>query len=221
MRHGFFVALEGPEGSGKTTQGRLLADALEDQGYTVLLTREPGGTQIGERLRDLLLGPSGCAMLPETEALLFAAARSQHVREVIVPALAAGNVVVCDRFTDSSLAYQGGGRGLDMAILRTVQCLATGGLVPDLRVLLDLPVELGLSRRHMGLEMTNHLDDADVSFHEKVRAKYHELVQEDPGAWRVVDAAKDVEVLGQEIAEAVLDRLANVGLESRAWLRSG
>ncbi|HEV2107088.1 MAG TPA: dTMP kinase [Thermomicrobiales bacterium] len=221
MKTGFFVALEGPEGSGKTTQGRLLAGALEDQGYTVLLTREPGGTQIGERLRDLLLGPSGRVMLAETEALLFAAARSQHVREAIAPALAAGKVVICDRFTDSSLAYQGGGRGLDMGALRTVQCFATGGLVPDLRVLLDLPVEIGLSRRHAGREVTNHLDHAEVSFHEKVRAKYHELVHEDPGAWCVVDATKDADVLCREIAEAVRDRMVNVGLERPARIRSG
>jgi dTMP kinase len=209
---GFFVAFEGPEGSGKTTQCRLLAARLKDQGYEVVVTREPGGTNIGERVRDLLLGAEGCAMLAETEALLFAAARSQHVRELIAPALARGSVVICDRFTDSSLAYQGGGRGLDMAALHAVQAFATGGLNPDFRVLLDLPVSVGLARRHAGAEGMNHLDFASVAFHERVRARYHDLVRDDPGSWCVLDAMQPVEILSKAIAEVVSDRMAISGL---------
>lgn len=153
-------------------------------------------------------------MLPETEALLFAAARSQHVRELIAPALARGSVVICDRFTDSSLAYQGGGRGLDMAELHAVQAFATGGLSPDVRVLLDLPVSVGLARRHAESEGTNHLDFASAAFHERVRARYHDLVRDDPGAWYVLDAMQPVEILSKAIAEMVSDRMAISGLTS-------
>nr|MBA2247684.1 dTMP kinase [Chloroflexia bacterium] len=145
---GAFIVLEGPEGGGKTVQARRLATTLERAGHRVVLTREPGGTAVGEAVRGILLGHHDYAILPETEALLMSAARAQHVREVIVPAQERGAVVVCDRYVDSTYAYQGGGRHLERNALATVQGFATGGIEPDLKLLLDLPVEIGLRRRH-------------------------------------------------------------------------
>ena len=205
---GIFVVLEGPEGAGKSTQAARLAEHLRGLGFDVVLTREPGGTAIGERIRALLLDPSACAMLAETEALLYAAARAQHVREVVGPALARGAVVVCDRYADSTLAYQGGGRGLPLDLLRDVQRLATGALEPDLRVLLDLPVEAGLARRFGAPESVNRLDAAGVAFHRRVRDAYLALVTRLPEAWVVVDAARPPAEVGTEVAEAVVRRLA-------------
>lgn len=207
MTIGYFIALEGADGSGKTTQSRLLATVLTDQGYDVVVTREPGGTRLGERIRELLLGADACAMLATTEALLFAAARAQHVHEVIRPALETGRIVVCDRFVDSSFAYQGGGRGLDMVGLRAVQSFAISGVEPDLRVFLDVPVEVGLRRRSAGVEPTNHLDDAGAAFHKRVRVMYRDLIEAKPADWLVVDARQDEETLGREIALAIGERL--------------
>ncbi|MGC8779620.1 MAG: dTMP kinase, partial [Anaerolineae bacterium] len=140
---GRFITFEGGEGSGKTTQVRLLADWLVGQGYDVLTTREPGGTRIGDRIRALLLDPAYTEMRPETEILLFSAARAQIVGQVIRPHLARGGVVLCDRFADSTLAYQGYGRQLDLDVLRKITTFATGNLIPDLTICLDLPVEVG------------------------------------------------------------------------------
>ncbi len=207
MAGGFFVALEGTDGAGKSTQVNRLVRALIDAGEEVIATREPGGTELGERIRELLLGENGYAILAPAEALLFAAARAQHVAEVINPALQDGKIVVCDRFVDSSLAYQGGGRGLNMPGLRAVQVFATGGLKPDLRVLLQIPVEIGLSRRSAAAGVVNHLDRAGVDFYERVQAVYAALVSEEPESWLVVDASGDSETVGYEIALAVVDRI--------------
>ncbi|MGI8643849.1 MAG: dTMP kinase [Thermomicrobiales bacterium] len=207
MENGYFIALEGPDGSGKTTQARLLSAALTSEGYEVVVTREPGGTPLAENIRGLLLTVRGYDMLAETEALLFAAARAQHVHEVIAPSVAAGRIVISDRFVDSSLAYQGGGRGLDMDGLRAVQAFATGGMEPDLRILLDLPVEVGLKRRYASTEAINRLDEAGIAFHTTVRDTYLQLVSQRPSAWLVVDACQEVDILGQEIALAVVKRL--------------
>lgn len=206
---GLFIVFEGPEGAGKSTQAGLLADALQARGVSVLLTREPGGTAIGEQLRRVLLDPNSCAMLAETEALLYAAARAQHVGEVLRPALGQGLVVVCDRFVDSSLAYQGGGRGLPMRPLKQIQQLATQGLAPDLRFLLDLPVPLGLSRRFAESAVVNRLDRADRSFHERVREEYLRLARADPAMWAVVDASNPPEVVAQRVFQVVQERLGD------------
>lgn len=184
---GRFVVLEGPEGAGKTSVARALAARLADTGREAVLTREPGGTVLGEQLRRVLLEAGGRAILPATEALLFAAARAQHVSEVIGPALARGAVVVCDRFVDSSLAYQAGGLGLPLSEVRAIQRLAVHEVRPDLRVLLDLPVADGLARRFDAGE-PNRVDLADLAFHERVRVAYHDLVRADPAGWVVVDA---------------------------------
>nr|MDQ3692002.1 dTMP kinase [Chloroflexota bacterium] len=166
-----------------------------------------GGTAISERVRTLILDPASYAMLPETEALLYAAARAQLVGERIRPALSAGTVVVCDRFVDSSLAYQAGGRGLAMADVWAIQQLATGGLQPDLRILLDLPVRIGLRRRLADHQQVNRLDTADIAFHERVRDCYWTLARQDPAGWIVLDANVPPERLAATIAAAVSDRL--------------
>ena len=209
MTPGFFIALEGLDGSGKTTQAALLASYLGDQGHQVVVTREPGGTLLGEEIRALLLGDQRYAMLPTTEALLFAAARAQHVAQVIAPAVAAGKIVISDRFADSSLAYQGGGQGLDMRGLEAVQAFALSGVEPDLRILLDLPVEVGLRRRFAGAEPTNRLDESGVAFYNRVRARYFQLVDDSPASWLVVDACRDPHELGQQIALTVASRLSS------------
>lgn len=204
---GIFLAFEGPEGSGKSTQARKLADRFRACGYDVVLTREPGGTPIGEQIRKIVLGEANCAMLAETEALLYSAARAQHVREVIQPALEQGKVVISDRYADSTLAYQGGGRGLPMDQLLAVQTLATGGLWPDLRLLLDLPVEIGLARRLMAEGEVNRLDRTEVAFHQRVRQAYLELAAANPEGWAIIDAEQEPERVAVLIAEAVTARL--------------
>ena len=177
---GLFIVFEGPEGAGKSTQARLLADRLVGDGWQVTLTREPGGTAVGEAVRRILLEANGYAMLAEAEALLYSAARAQHVGDVLRPALTRGTIVVCDRFVDSTLAYQGGGAGLPQDLLVAVQRLATGDLRPDLRLLLDVPVPLGLARRYAEVETVNRIDAAGAAFHERVRQAYLDLVAAEP-----------------------------------------
>jgi dTMP kinase len=204
---GVLIAFEGPEGSGKSTQARRLAERLSAAGVDVVLTREPGGTAIGEQIRAIVLDPANCAMLAETEALLYSAARAQHVGEVIRPALERGAVVVCDRYADSTLAYQGGGRGLAIDGLRAIQELATGGLEPSLRILLDLPVEVGLARRLGSGEEVNRLDLAEFEFHRRVRSAYRELAAADPGSWATIDADQPTEDVTEQIVRTVTQRV--------------
>jgi len=202
-----FVTVEGPEGAGKTTQLATVAETLRDLGDDVVVTREPGGTPVGEALRALVLGGGGAAVTARAEALLYAAARAQHVETLIRPALAGGRTVVCDRFTDSSIAYQGGGRGLDAIELITVQNFATGGLRPDLKLLLDLPVEVGLARRLRGGEEVNHVDREDLAFHRRVHAMYHRLVVDAPNEWVVIDASGVPSEVSAQIRQRLGERL--------------
>lgn len=194
-----FVTLEGPDGSGKTTQAHLLARWLQEQDHPVVLVREPGGTAIGERIRDVLHDPIHTGMAPWAEVFLYCAARAQLVAEVIRPALAAGQTVLCDRYADSTLAYQGYGRGLDLEALRMVLHLATGGLVPDLTFCLDIAPEEGLARRRTGGGEWNRLDRETVEFHRRVRAGYLELASREPQRWIVVDAARPVETVQADL----------------------
>lgn len=203
---GVFVVFEGPEGAGKSTQIRMLADRLSASGSDVCVTREPGGTAIGERIRDVLLAASSSAMSAEAEALLMSAARAQHVTEVIRPALARNEIVLCDRFVDSTLAYQGGGRGLSLDDLKSLQRFATGGLEPNLRILLDLPVEVGLQRRLGDKAAINRMDEEDIVFHRRVRLSYLALAQESD--WIVLDATGAPETIADDIHLAVLPLLA-------------
>ncbi len=202
-----FITLEGPDGSGKTTQSRLLAEWMQEQGYPVLLVREPGGTPIGERVREILHDPAHVGMVPWAEVFLFCASRAQLVAEVIRPALAAGRIVLCDRYADSTLAYQGYGRGLDLESLRMVLHLATGGLVPDLTFCLDVLPEEGLSRRLQGGGEWNRLDREALEFHRRVRAGYLELAGREPRRWVIVDASRPVDAVQADLRAILLERL--------------
>jgi dTMP kinase len=202
--HGCFITLEGPEGGGKTTQLRLLTAWLTDAGFDPLVTREPGGTPIGELIRDLLHDCSRTEMASETEILLYSASRAQHVAELIRPALGQGRVVLCDRFSDSTYAYQGYGRGLPLEALRRITSFATQGLVPDLTLYLDVPPEVGLRRRAESGEALNRLDREAVAFHRRVREGYLLLMAEDPSRWHSVDATASIEVVQGDLRRAVL-----------------
>jgi len=202
-----FITLEGPDGGGKTTQAYLLADHLRRFGHSVVLTREPGGTAIGEQVRAVLHDPAHTDMCPWAEVFLYAASRAQLVAQLVRPALAEGKVVVCDRFYDSTLAYQGYGRGLDIVALWTITRLATGGLAPDLTLCLDIDPGRGLQRRLLGGEEWNRLDQEALAFHRRVRAGYLELAGLEPDRWVVIDAARPVEDVQREVRALVEGRL--------------
>ncbi len=203
-----FITFEGPDGCGKSTQVPLLVEYLTGQGYTVCPTREPGGTPIGEQIRAVVHDPDNVAMADRTEILLYAASRAQLVEQVIRPALAAGQIVIADRYADSTLAYQGYGRGLDLAMVRQLVTIATGGLRPDLTIYLDIDPETGLRRRQRdGDAEWNRLDAAALDFHRRVRDGYHRLINEEPGRWFEVDGGEAVDVIQRAIRQAVDARL--------------
>ena len=212
-----FIVLEGPEGGGKTFQTAQLAAALRAEGREVLEVREPGGTPLGDEVRSILLDTQAYAILPEAETLLLAASRAQLVREVINPALDRGAVVLCDRFVDSTYAYQGGGRQLPLEEIARIQAFATAGLQPDLRVLLDLPASVGLARRYANHGSVNRIDRADLDFHERVRDTYLALVKEHPDDWVVIDATKPAGEVSRAINAAVR---AKLGVASGSMLSS-
>ena len=211
---GKLITIEGTDGAGKTTQARLLGSHLAQAGYELVVTREPGGTPVGESLRGLLLRPETGMIEPVTEALLYAAARAQHVAEVIHPALAAGKLVICDRFTDSSIAYQGYGRGLDPALVQTVNNWATGNLVPDLTILLDQTAENGLTRiqqQQVGHFVPDRLEREEIDFHQNVRRGFLTLARTHPERIKIIAANAPVEVVFQMICAEVhrfLERVA-------------
>lgn len=202
-----FITFEGPEGGGKSTQLSLLAAFLAEQGLRVVAAREPGGTMIGDQIRDCLHDVNNASMEAQTEFLLYSASRAQLVREIIQPSLAAGEVVLCDRFADSSIAYQGYGRGLAIGPLEAITRFATGGLVPDLTYLLDIDVEEGLARRVLGAEEMNRLDLEAVAFHRRVRQGYHKMAAADPQRWVIIDAARDPQIIQQELRTLTLQRI--------------
>ncbi len=202
-----FITLEGPEGSGKTSQIPALTDFICQRGYDVIVTREPGGTSVGDQIREVLMNLNNVSIVPRTEILLFQAARAQHVEEIIRPALADGKIVICDRFGDSTLAYQGYGHQTDLKTLRYLVDYATGGLKPDLTLLLDIAVGDGLQRKVENASEWNRLDAYAEAFHERVRQGYYKLVDAEPERWRIIDAAKDKDQVQQAMREAVLERL--------------
>jgi dTMP kinase len=202
-----FVTFEGPDGSGKTTQILLLRAALEERGLHVLATREPGGTRIGNAIRALVLDPEKTEMSPRAETLLYVAARAQIVHEIIRPALAAGAVVLCDRYGDSTLAYQGYGHTQPLDDLRALNAYATGGLQPDLTLYIDIDVATGLRRKPAGA--LDRLEANALAFHEAVRAGYHVLADAEPARWLVLDGAEPIEALHAHILARVIEALYN------------
>jgi dTMP kinase len=215
-----FVTFEGPEGSGKSTQARLLYESLHARRFPVILTREPGGTRIGDLIRRIVLDLQHTEMAPTTEMLLFSAARAQLVSEVIRPYLEQGGIVLCDRYADSTFAYQGYGLGRDLAELRVITAAATGGLRPDLTFYLDISAAEGLERkRRKGARSTgqrgandewNRLDARELEYHQRVEAGYRELIAADPERWRVLDARQSIEALAEQIAAIVEPYLASI-----------
>ena len=200
-----FITLEGGDGAGKSVQSNALLKRLKERGVTTILTREPGGTPLGERLRDIVLGLAGSGdspLHPLTETFLFVAARAELVERVIAPAFARGDVVVCDRFADSTVAYQGFGRGVEAEAIERLNDIATVGLRPDLIVLLDLPVEEGLARTRAA-GTADRFEREEVAFHERVRAGYQTLAEREPDRWLVVDASQPPDAVTESIWQRV------------------
>lgn len=213
---GKFITFEGPDGAGKTTQLKMAGERLTARGFEVVYTREPGGTAISEQIRRILLDPANREMVDKTEALLYAAARAQHVEQLIEPAVRAGKVVLCDRFTDSTLAYQGFGRGIDQKLLRLVNDMAVGGMNPQLTIILDLDPGAGLSRvverqgHDNGAQYNggnnngkDRLEQESIDFHRRVRDGFLTLAKENPGRYKVVDADRDPADVADEVWEAI------------------
>lgn len=204
-----FITFEGLDGSGKTTQVKELAAALRAHGHQVLLTREPGGTEIGDRIRDILQDKVHTAMTPQAELLLFCASRAQIVAEVIRPHLEAGGIVICDRFADSTIAYQGYGRGIDLDLLHAVIGFATGGLQPDLTLYLDITPEEGIARRQQASlfgEEFSRIDQMALEFHHRVHQGYRDLMAAEPGRWLRIDAARTSDAVQADIRAALHER---------------
>ena len=207
---GLFITFEGPDGSGKSTQIELVADFLRRKGYTIYCTREPGGSAIGDQIRDVLHDVKNTEMSSRAEILLYSASRAQLVEQIILPRLVQGDVVLCDRYADSTYAYQGYGRQLDFATLRTITEYATQNLKPDLTIYLDLNVETGLQRKveanAAGEGEWNRMDQLKIDFHQRVRSGYLEMAKNEPDRWLVVNASGTIE----DINRSICDRLEKV-----------
>ena len=206
-----FITLEGPEGSGKTSHIPYLVEYLREQGHTVFPTREPGGTTISEQIRDILHDLKNAEMHPRTETLLYQAARAQIVEQVIKPRLAVGEIVISDRYYDSTIAYQGYGHQQDLEQVRGLVKYATGGLTPDLTILLDLDIEVGLKRKIQNEMEWNRMDAYTVEFHQRVRRGYLELVKREPQRWVVVNSDQK-----WDDVQAELKRVIEKGLETKS-----
>ncbi len=199
-----FITLEGPEGSGKTSHIPDLVEYLREKGYTVFPTREPGGTIISEQIRDILHDLKNTEMHPRTETLLYQAARAQIVEQVIKPRLAVGEIVISDRYYDSTIAYQGYGHQQNLEQVRTLVKYATGGLTPDLTILLDLDVEVGLKRKTQNEVEWNRMDSYTIEFYQRVRAGYLEMVKQEPKRWVVVDSNQKWDDVQKELKKVII-----------------
>jgi len=199
-----FITLEGPDGSGKTIQMKPTAEFLRKQGYIVYPAREPGGTDIGNQVREILMKMENTSMLPRTETLLFCAARAQLVEEIIQPRLNKGEVVLLDRYADSTLAYQGYGHENDIDLINKVLDFATGGLTPDLTFLFDLNPEIGLQRRQKGGGEWNRMDAYQLQYHKRVRQGYLEMAREDPARWIIINANQNPDMVQSKIKSSLL-----------------
>jgi dTMP kinase len=203
LKRGRFITLEGIEGAGKSTVARYIVEWLQAHGAVAVLTREPGGTPLAERVRELVLAPEGEAVPPDAEMLLMFAARSLHLANLIRPALARGDWVICDRFTDATRAYQGGGRGLDRTAIESLARLVHADLQPDLTLLLDLPVAIGMARARARRGQTDRFEQEQGPFFERVRAEYLELARREPARFVIVDAERELQVVQQAVAQAL------------------
>jgi len=205
-----FITMEGPDGSGKTYQMAPLAEFIRKQGFTVFTAREPGGTSIGDEVREILMAMKNISMRSRTETLLFCAARAQLVDEVVLPHLEKGEVVLLDRYADSTMAYQGYGHQNDLNLVRSLLTFATGGLKPDLTLLLDIDPEHGLRRRQEGGGEWNRLDAYQLAYHQRVRNGYLKMASEEPSRWRLVDASQPPDVVQSELQKLFLGYLSNL-----------
>lgn len=204
-----FITLEGPDGSGKSTQRVLLGDYLLAKGYEVVSTREPGGTRISERIREILLNPEYKEMRPLTELLLFAAGRAQHTEEVVIPALRAGKIVISERYLDASIVYQGYGRGLSLEVVKVINQIATGGIKPDLTLVLDIEPRVGLARVGQRSPKKDRLEKLSLEFHNRQRNGYLTLAKEEPERIKTIDASgsrEEVQAWIRKEVEAILLR---------------
>ncbi|MFZ5907466.1 MAG: dTMP kinase [Nitrospirota bacterium] len=208
MKKGVFLSFEGIEGTGKSTQARLLFEHLREKGLDAVLTEEPGGTAIGRKIREVLLSTDHQEMTPLTELLLYFASRTQHLAQVIIPAINRGAVVITDRFTDSTIAYQGYGRGISLDLLYSLDTIATKGMRPDLTMLLDLDVETGLSRNRETLK-ADRLELEDIEFHKRVRNGFLDLAAQEPGRIKLLDASPDRDEISERIRDLVMDSLSS------------
>ena len=208
-----FITFEGPDGSGKTTQLQILHRYLLRVGYPVLLVREPGGTDIGDQIRTVLHDTRNVSMLPNAEVLLYSASRAQLVGQIIRPALEGGSVVLCDRYAEATMAYQGYGHGLDLKLLRAITAFATGGLRPDLIVYLDVEIDEGLRRKKSSFQAGqgewNRMDQKELDFHRRARAGYLQMAAAEPERWFVLDATRPIASLQQSIRRRVRRLLAD------------
>jgi len=200
---GLFITFEGPDGSGKSTQARMLAQRLRSEGCSVLESVEPGGTPIGQQIRHILLNPANRELTPTTELLLMFAARAQNVEQWILPALAEGRIVISDRFTDSSIAYQGAGRGLGWETVQRLDRIACHGVVPDLTLCIDIDSETGLSRALARGGAETRLEEQAIEFHRRARSAYHELAQKEPRRFHLIDGRGTPETIAAQVWEQV------------------
>lgn len=208
---GLFITVEGGEGVGKSTNIRFLQAQLEQHGVELVVTREPGGSLLGEEIREILLAVRDRDICPTAELLLMFAARSQHIAELIEPALASGKWVLCDRFTDATYAYQCGGRGLDRAVVAQLETLVQGSLLPDCTLLLDAPVDTGMSRVESRGE-ADRFEREELAFFERVRATYHDLAANSSGRYRIIDASQSLEQVQQQLLKVCTELTACWGV---------
>lgn len=213
MKKGFFITFEGGEGAGKSIQVEILASHLHEEGYQIKVTREPGGTRLGEQIRAITHNQENVDLHPVTEAYLMAASRAQHVEEVIYPALEAGYVVVSDRYVDSSIAYQGYGRKLGAETIRQLNDLAVNGAIPDLTILLNVDVGVGNRRRTKSLKAKDRLDLEQKEFYERVHKGYLELTKENPQRYVVIDANRPIEQIAQDVWKVIKTRLKDANFQ--------
>jgi len=207
---GLFISFEGIEGTGKTIQSKLLYEHFKKTGYTVILTEEPGGTRIGLKIRDVLLSVENKEITPVTELLLYNASRAQHLKELILPALNEGGIVITDRFSDSTVAYQGYGRGIDLKLIDSLERMVTEGLKPDITLLLDLDAETGLLR-NKGINKTDRLELEDLKFHKKVRDGYLQIAAREPERIKLIDGSGSIEEIQRKVIDIVTSCIKSRG----------